>query len=50
MSNILLVNFTLLTRKQTKMQIFVWEEPGAKQGSQEEIEAFLMGQKAETTV
>ena len=24
---------------------FCWEEPEAKQGSQEEIEAFLIGQK-----
>ena len=29
---------------------FRWEEPEAKQGGQEEIEAFLIGQKAKTTV
>ena len=28
---------------------FRWEEPEAKQGCHEEIEAFLTGQKAKTT-
>ena len=29
---------------------FRWKEPEVKQGSQEEIEAFLIGQKAKSTV
>ena len=31
------------------MQIFCWEELEAKKGSEGEIKAFLIGQKAETT-
>ena len=44
--NNLLLNFADPDKETNKNTNFCWEEPEAKQGSQEEIEAFLIGQKA----